>query len=80
MSIVGIDLKGKTVIVRKGYFKPEYQDKDRRFRCEGGFGCNPEAMGTAVFGVFLLDDEQARISRGDVESVIEDSPTTASQA
>jgi hypothetical protein len=69
--IMGVDLKGKTVLVRKSFFKPEYQDKDRRFKCEGGFGCHPDKIGTAVFGIFLLDGEEARISRGDIEGVVE---------
>jgi len=72
MSVAGIDLEGKVVLIRKSYFKPEYADGDRRFKCEGGFGCKPYLSGTAVFGTFLSDGEQARINRGDVESVVEE--------
>jgi hypothetical protein len=68
--IAGVDLKGKTVLVRKKFFKPEYADKDRRFKCESGFGCNPAAMGNAVFGTFLLDGEETRINRSDIEGIV----------
>lgn len=70
-AITGIDLKGKTVLVRRDSFSPQYRDGDRRFKCAGGFGCSPTAIGTAVFGTFLSDGEEARINRSDVESVIE---------
>src|SRR5208282_6500275 len=57
-------------MVRKSFFKKDYRDKDRRFRCSGGFGCNPSSAGRAVFGTFLLDGEEARIDRGDVEGIV----------
>lgn len=75
--LLGIDLKGKTVLVRKSFFKPEYADKDRRFKCESGFGCSPDLAGRAVFGTFLLDGEEARINRSDIERVCEESELSA---
>jgi hypothetical protein len=30
MSIAGVNLEGKTVLIRKSFFKPEYADGDRR--------------------------------------------------
>jgi len=65
-SISGEHLAGKVVILREDYFKPEYRHIDRRFKCSGGFGCDPNLAGTAVFGTFLADGEEARVSRGDI--------------
>ena len=72
MNITGVNLEGKTVLVKKSFFKPAYRELDRRFKCSGGFGCDPDAMGRAVFGEFLLDGEHARIERSDVECVLEE--------
>jgi len=70
-NVVGIDLKGKTVLVRKSWFAPEYREGDRRFVCSGGFGCNPDAMGTKIFGDFVDDGSHACITRGDIEKVLD---------
>lgn len=70
--ILGIHLAGKVVIVRKKFFGKEFQEGDRRFQAQGGFGCNPSARGTAVYGDFLSDGEHARIERGDIEGIAAD--------
>ena len=70
MSITGIDLTGKTVLIRKRWFKKELQDGDRRFKCESGFGCDPSSSGTKVFGYFLSDGEKTWVRRSDVECVL----------
>lgn len=67
-SINGINLTGKTVVIRKEYFRKMYQDGDRRFKVTGGFGASPASIGRAVFGSFF-DGEQARIDRHDVEGI-----------
>lgn len=54
------NLAGKTVIIRKSAFSPTYQAGDRRFHATGGFGCNPNSLGHAVFGFYLSDGESAR--------------------
>jgi hypothetical protein len=46
----GLDLSGKTVLVREGF-----NDPLRLFYCAGGFGCSPSAMGRAVCGHWLTD-------------------------
>lgn len=71
MSIAGIELSGKTVLLRKAYFKPEYAEGDRRFVCKSGFGCSPDLMGTRIFGRFVRDGEECCIRRSDVECVVE---------
>ena len=55
MNSLGIDLKDKIVIVKSNCFKGT--EKERRFKCSGGFGCSPITAGTAVFGKFLIDGE-----------------------
>jgi hypothetical protein len=69
MSIAGVNLEGKTVLIRKTFFKPEYANGDRRFKCESGFGCDPSGSGTKVYGTFLSDGEETWVRRSDIESV-----------
>jgi len=59
--IDGVDLTGKTVVLKPEHFKGDQEA--RTFRCEGGFGCHPRAVGSAVFGVFVSDGERARVER-----------------
>lgn len=70
MRLAGVNLNGKVVLVRKSFFKPEYANGDRRFRCDCGFGCDPDSSGTKIFGMFLSDGEQSWIRRSDVEAII----------
>jgi len=45
-------------------WKPQYQSCNfQLFYADGGFGCNPESMGNAVFGTFLADGERERMER-----------------
>ena len=71
-SIAGVNLNGKVVIVRKSAMNEPAASGDRRFRCEGRFGCNPDASGTKVFGTWLVDNEDGYIRRHWVESVVEE--------
>jgi len=70
-KISGVNLEGKTVVIRKSALGTAWQEGDRRFKADGGFGCNPAATGRAVFGVFVCDGERARIDRDDVEGIAE---------
>lgn len=70
-SLAGIQLVGRVVLVRKSFFKPEYSEGDRRFKCESGFGCDPDGAGTKVFGTFLVDGEHTWIRRSDIEDIVE---------
>ena len=71
--INGINIEGKMVVLRTTFFKKELRDTltdvDRLFVAEGGFGCDPNCGGTAVFGYFVKDGENCRISRGDIEGL-----------
>ena len=63
-SIKDVNLEGKVVILSPEFYKGT-QD-ERRFKCEGGFGCNPACIGRAVFGTFLSDGERARVNRDEI--------------
>lgn len=68
MNSLKQDLEGKIVILDKQCLKPEYHDiKYRVFQVIGGFGVKPSTIGTALYGKFLCDDEQARMEGYQVE-------------
>lgn len=62
-------IAGKVVIIRKSALLPEYQLMDRRFKASGGFGCNIDSIGNAVFGTWLVDGESCRQERFQVEGI-----------
>ena len=72
IGIAGENLTGKVVIVRKSFFRREFAEGDRIFKCESGFGCDPDSAGTKVFGTFLSDGEKTWIRRSDVEQVVDE--------
>jgi len=62
------ELESKVVILSKECLKPEYHDiKQRLFRVTGGFGAHTHTIGTALFGKFLADGEEARMEGYNVE-------------
>jgi hypothetical protein len=67
--ITGVDLAGKTVQLHQRFFKAGLLAEDNHFKCEGGFGCSPCAMGQKIFGVFA-DGEEAHVNRFDVEGIV----------
>lgn len=67
----GENFEGKVLIIRKSALDVAFQEGDRRFKARSGFGCNPEAMGRAVFGTFA-DGEAARMDRHDFEGIAKD--------
>lgn len=64
-DISEIHLKGKHVIVKT---KPELKldTIDSIFYCNFGFGCDPEASGTKIFGQFMTTPEDTYIRRSSV--------------
>jgi hypothetical protein len=70
---LGVDLVGKLVRLRQSFFKPGMNASDWLFRCEGGFGCDPAAMGTKVFGRFVRDGEQCHIRRDQIDAIVPES-------
>lgn len=55
---------GTVVILRDDIF-PDI--KDLRFRVSSGFGLSHETRGSALFGTFLEDDEEARVEGYDID-------------
>lgn len=63
--------EGKILVLPISNFKQEYQRPEfQLFKAEAGFGCDPEKMGTAVFGKFLVDGEECRYRRNDFIGVL----------
>ena len=59
-------IEGKLIIIKSDYFKHEYKDaKYQLVLATGGFGCNPNAMGNAIFVQECHNDnpEHYRIDR-----------------
>ena len=75
-----VDLTDKYVILAKEFFKPEFRDITWRvFHAEGGFGCSPFNIGSAVFGTCVRDGERFRTERHFVERLATESEVTAAQ-
>lgn len=66
VEISEINLKGKYVVMRT---KPELNldTIDRVYFCDGGFGCDPHASGTKMYGYFVTDPEKVYMRRTSVE-------------
>jgi hypothetical protein len=80
-DINSLNLEGRVVVLSKRAVKPEYHAVvERVFEARGGFGCSPTAGGSAVFGTFLVDGENARFSRGDVERLATDEEVAEARA
>lgn len=67
MNNVGIDITGKFVLVRPGWFRDETDVAERVVFATGGFGCSPDANGRAVFVEFVGDGERCRVEGYDLE-------------
>jgi hypothetical protein len=71
------DFEGEVVVVSESIvknWKPEYQEKKYQlWKAHGGFGCDPNKIGTAVFAKCLVDGEEARFSRNDFVGIVKDS-------
>lgn len=70
MNYLKLDLTNRIVLVRKEFLKEEIID--RRFLCEGGFGCNPFTHGEKIFGRWLSDGEKDQIGGRWVESLFDE--------
>lgn len=67
------DYEGKLCVLaitslHQDYQKPQFQ----LFKATGGFGCKVENIGTKVFGVFVADEENAQMRRGQFLGVLKD--------
>lgn len=76
--ITDVDLSGKILVLREECLLEEYRSMSKRlWRATGGFGCRPQAIGRAVFGQCLGDDENARWERNDFEGYITEDEANA---
>ena len=58
--------KGKLLIIKPQVLEPPFRQKEAQyFFAQNGFGCDPDSLGTAVFGHFLANGQNARLSRSD---------------
>jgi hypothetical protein len=73
MNSLGIDLTGKTVILRRDIFseKEKYDDiNNRKLLCRSGFGCEPFTMDGCIYATYVPTGQEIRIDGYDVESLI----------
>ena len=62
---------GKILVLKPEALSSEYRSaKYQLFQAYGGFGCDPNKLGTAVFGKFLVDGEEARFDRSSFYGVV----------
>lgn len=66
MSISDECLKGKHVIM-KTRANLNLDIIDRVYYCDRGFGCNPAASGTKIYGYFVTDPERVYMRRWNAE-------------
>jgi len=69
MNDAGIDLKGKTVLVRNPLSGKKYSSKERTFHITGGSGCNPDPAYSRKLTGKWQDGTPDTISSFDIESV-----------
>jgi hypothetical protein len=65
LSTRGQNLKNRHIVLSADHYLGN--DIQRVFKCEDGFGLNPEARGTAITGTWVYDGDLARISRFEIE-------------
>jgi len=68
------DYTNRLLILKAEVLKDEYKIGDNQyFFARTGFGCDPDARGTKVFGEFLLDGEKTHFNRYDFLGVADES-------
>lgn len=68
-----MDYNGKLVVIDPRYLKDEYKTpQDQLFFATGGFGCNLNARGRKVFGLFLKDGEYSCYYREEIIGVLKE--------
>ena len=78
MDISEIDLKGKYVIM-KTKTALNLDIIDRVYFCDSGFGCDPEASGTKIYGYFVTDPERVYMRRYDAITLASDDEVKQAQ-
>lgn len=64
-DVYGVNLEGRFVILKEEFFKEQFRDEKYQIvLCRGGFGCDPQKMGNAIFVEEVNDNpESYRIER-----------------
>lgn len=72
------DLTGKICVIGQNHLGERFQKPQfQMFRAQSGFGCNPHASGTKVFGVEMADGEECYRRRYDFIGTISESDAAA---
>ncbi len=72
-GITGEDLEGKVIVIGPKSLKEEYWSQENQlWLATGGFGCDPNASGRAVYATCLIDGDENRWDRGNVVGIIKD--------
>lgn len=67
------DLRGKTVLLKKHIFRPEYQDeKYRRVKVIDGFGSVPFTVGKMMVVESEFDGERFSVSGYNVQKIVKE--------
>ena len=63
-------IEGKVIIIKPEVLSPEYRTINHQlYIAESGFGCSPNAMGTAVYCKNMYSGEKSRFERYDIAGV-----------
>ena len=67
------DLKNKRLVLAHNRLNRRYQmPRFQIFHATGGFGCQENSLGSAVFGIHIADGESARWNRNDFIGIADD--------
>lgn len=65
--------EGKLLVIKPTSLIEEYRTSDfQLFYATAGFGCDPNKLGTKVFGFFLKDDDECSFDRSKFFGVIDE--------
>ena len=72
-SMVGLNLKGKILILKPDILLDEYKTSDNQlFLALEEFGCSPNSLGRSIYGIFLKDNEYTSFYRQDFFGIARD--------
>jgi hypothetical protein len=75
------DYEGKVLVVSARALKPQYRTKaSQLWLATGGFGCDPNAIGTTVYAIDLSDGKPSAWRRGDILGIYNGKLTKEQQA
>jgi hypothetical protein len=63
----------RLLVLKPSSLKEDYRHEEfQYFFAESGFGCDPEKLGTKVFGRFLIDGEESAFRRYDFYGIADE--------